>query len=358
MFRLIAAALFLVLSSAYAGEILTIAGSEGQGFAGDGGPAAKAQFHEVNGLVRGPDHALYVCDAKNQRIRRIAPDGTVSTFAGNGMAGFAGDGGPATKASLNEPYEARFDAAGNCYTVERLNHCVRRIDGKTGRISTVAGVGGKEGFGGDGGPATAALLSEPHSIIFDRAGDLYICDIKNHRIRKVTMKTGVITTFAGTGERKPTPDGAKISSAPLNGPRALDVDADGNLWVALREGNAIYKTDLRASTLHHMAGIGGKPGFAGNGGPAKEALLGGPKGISVGPDGMVYFADTESNSIRYIDTRKGTVELLAGTGVKGNGPDGDPLKCQLARPHGIFVDTDGAVYIGDTDNDRVRTIRR
>src|SRR4029450_1960168 len=112
------------------------------------------------------------------------------------------------------------------------------------------------------GPATAALLSEPHSIIFDRAGDLYICDIKNHRIRKVTMKTGVITTFAGTGERKPTPDGAKISSAPLNGPRALDVDADGNLWVALREGNAIYKFDLRAGTLHHMAGVGGKPGFA------------------------------------------------------------------------------------------------
>jgi len=154
--RPIVPALVLAVSSAFAAEIRTIAGAEGQGFAGDGGPAAKARFHEVNGLIRGSDHALYVCDAKNQRIRRIAPDGTVSTFAGNGMAGFAGDGGPATKASLNEPYEVRFDAAGNCYTVERLNHCVRRIDGKTGMISTVAGVGGKEGFGGDGGPATAA----------------------------------------------------------------------------------------------------------------------------------------------------------------------------------------------------------
>src|SRR4029453_13264596 len=116
---------------------------------------------------------------------------------------------------------------------------------------------------------------------------------------------------------------------------------DGNLWLALREGNAIYKIDMRESMLHHMAGIGGKPGFTGNGGPAREALLGGPKGISVGPNGNVYFADTESHSIRYIDVRKGTVELLAGTGRKGNGPDGDPLKCQLARPHGIFVEVDG-----------------
>ena len=339
-------------------EIRTIAGTGTKGFSGDGGPAMAAEFHEVNGLVRGPDGALYVCDVKNQRIRRIDRDGIVSTFAGNGTAGFSGDGGPAIGASLNEPYEVRFDAAGNCFFVERLNHCVRRVDANTGIISTVAGTGGKAGFLGDGGPATSALLSEPHSIAFDRAGDLYICDIRNHRVRKVAMKTGVITTFAGTGEGKPTPDGAKVSEAPVNGPRALDVDARGNLWLALREGNAIFRIDLQGGVLHHVAGAGGKPGFAGTGGPAKEAVLGGPKGVSVGPDGNVYFADTESHTIRYIDVQKGTVELLAGTGTRGNGPEGDPLKCQLARPHGIFVDTDGAVYIGDTDNDRVRVIRR
>jgi streptogramin lyase len=358
VFRLLPVLLVCLVDQTQGAEIQTIAGTGTKGFTGDGGPAAAAQFHEVNGLVRGPDGAMYVCDTKNQRVRRIAPDGRVATFAGNGTAGFSGDGGPATAAALNEPYEVRFDAAGNCFFVERLNHCVRRVDAKSGTISTVAGTGGKAGFGGDGGPATSALLSEPHSIAFDRAGDLYICDIRNHRVRKVAMKTGVITTFAGNGQAKPTPDGARIGETSVNGPRALDVDAKGNLWLALREGNAIYRIDLQEGTLHHVAGVGGKPGFAGNGGPAREAVLGGPKGISVGSDGNVYFADTESHSIRYVDARKGTVELLAGTGVRGNGPDGDPLKCQLARPHGIFVDADGAVYIGDTDNDRVRVIRR
>ncbi len=349
--------LVLTVGAASAAEITTFAGSGSKGFTGDGGLATHAQFHEVNGVVIGPDRAVYICDTKNHRIRRIAPDGKVSTFAGNGTAGFSGDGGPATEASLNEPYEVRFDRGGNCFFVERLNHCVRRVDAKTGKISTEAGVGGETGFLGDGGPATAALFAEPHSIAFDRSGDLYVCDIKNHRVRKVTMKTGIITTFAGTGDRKPTPDGGKLATSPLNGPRTLDLDGQGNLWLALREGNAIYRIDLSSGTLHHVAGIGGKPGFAGNGGPARQAQLGGPKGISVGPDGKIYFADTESHSVRYIDLKKGTVEVLAGTGAKGNGPDGDPLKCQLARPHGIFVDTDGAVYIGDTENQRVRVVR-
>jgi streptogramin lyase len=342
---------------AMAGEIRTVAGTGAKGFSGDGGPAAKAQMNNVFGLVRGPDGALYVCDTDNQRIRRIAADGTISTFAGNGTRGFSGDGGKALQAAMNEPYELRFDAAGNCFVVERMNHCVRRIDAKTGMIATIAGTGGKAGYGGDGGAATAALLSEPHSIQFDRSGDLYICDIRNHRVRRVEMKNGTISTFAGTGEAKATPDGAKIAGTPLKGPRALDLDAAGNLWLALREGNAIYRLDLSAGTLHHMAGAGGKAGFAGNGGPAKEAVLGGPKGVSVAPNGDIYFADTESHSIRKIDMKKGTVELVAGTGAKGDGPEPNPLECKLARPHGVFVDRDGAVFIGDSEAHRVRVVR-
>jgi streptogramin lyase len=166
----------------------------------------------------------------------------------------------------------------------------------------------------------------------------------------------MISTFAGTGERLPTPDGAKLANAPLNGPRAIDFDKDGNMWLALREGNAIYRLDLTAGTIHHVAGTGQK-GFTGNGGPAKQATLSGPKGISVAPDGKVYFADTESHSVRLIDVRKGTVELVAGTGERGDGPEGDPLKCRLARPHGIFVDVDGTVFIGDSENHRVRVIQ-
>jgi streptogramin lyase len=347
----------LLACTTTAAEIHTIAGTGSKGFSGDGGPAAQARMNNVFGLVRGPDGALYVCDTDNQRVRRISPDGTISTFAGNGTRGFSGDGGKAVDAAMNEPYEVRFDTVGNCFVVERLNHCVRRIDAKTGVITTIAGTGGKSGFGGDGGPATAALLSEPHSIQFDHSGNLYICDIRNHRIRRVDMKTGIISTFAGTGEAKPTPDGAKIAGTPLKGPRALDADASGNLWLALREGNAIYKLDLESGTLHHVAGAGGKPGFKGNGGPAKEAVLGGPKGISVAPNGDIYFADTESHSIRRIDRKKGTVELVAGTGEKGDGPEPDPLQCKLSRPHGIFVDKDGTIFIGDSEAHRVLAVR-
>ena len=169
--------------------------------------------------------------------------------------------------------------------------------------------------------------------------------------------TGAVTTFAGTGEKLPTPDGAKFATAPLRGPRAVDFDADGNLWLALREGNALYKLDLAAGTLHHVAGTG-KSGFTGNGGPAKLATLAGPKGVSIGPDGRVYLADTESHSIQVVDPNAGTIDLLCGTGQKGDSPDGpDPRRCKLARPHGVFVDADGAVYIGDSENHRVRVVK-
>jgi len=339
-----------------AADVRNYAGTSMKGFSGDGGPAPAAQFGECFGLTRGPDGALYVCDCDNQRIRRIAPDGTISTVAGNGVRGYSGDGGPALQASLNEPYEVRFDGAGNLFFVERLNHVVRRVDAHTGIITTVAGCG-KEGFGGDGGPATAAMLKQPHSIGFDQQGDLYICDILNHRIRKVAMKTGMISTFSGTGEKKPTPEGAPISGTPLNGPRALDFDRNGNLWLALREGNVVLKLDLATGTIHHIAGTG-KQGFAGNGGPALAATLSGPKGLSVGPDGNVYLADTESHSIRMIDLKNGRLELVAGTGAKGDGPEGDPLTSQFARPHGIFVDRDGSIFVGDSENHRVKVIRQ
>ena len=166
----------------------------------------------------------------------------------------------------------------------------------------------------------------------------------------------MITTFAGTGERSPTPDGAPFVTAPLSGPRALDFDRRGNLWVALREGNAIYTLDLSGGIIHHIAGTG-KKGFTGDGGPAKEATFSGPKGISVAPDGNVFIADTENHVIRRFDVRSGIITRIAGTGVKGHGPDGDPLACALDRPHGVFVDADGALFIGDTEGQCIRVVR-
>lgn len=343
--------------------VRTIAGTGKPGYSGDrwqGLPAKQPSLlNNPFGIVAGPEgYREYVCDTGNHCVRRLGVLGDIRTVAGTGKAGYSGDGDISLSAEMNEPYEARFDRAGNLYVVEMRNHVVRRIQGRDGigSVSTFGGTG-KPGFSGDGGPATKAEFNQPHAIQFDPAGRfLYVCDIGNHRLRRIDLQTGVINTFAGDGSKGPTPDGAKTGpDLPLNGPRAIDFDADGNMWLALREGNAVYKLDLRGGTIHHAAGTG-KQGFTGNGGPARDATLSGPKGISVGPDGNVYLADTESHSVRMIDVKRGTLELIAGTGEKGDGPDGDALKCRFARPHGIFVDRDGVILVGDSENHRVRVI--
>ena len=340
---------------ALAGEVVTVAGNGQKARTGDGGDAQKAACGEPYGISHGPDGALYICEIATHVIRRVdEKTGKISTVAGSGEMGYAGDGGPALKAKLNQPYEIRFDTEGNMYFVEMKNHLVRRVDKKTGIISTVAGTG-KAGFSGDGGPATKAQLKVPHSITLDHSGNLYICDIGNHRIRRVDLKSGVITTFSGTGEKKPTPDGAQVSGTPLKGPRALDFDGKHSLFLALREGNAVYRIDLKTQSLHHIAGTG-KKGYTGHGGPALKATLSGPKGIAIGPNGDVYFADTESHTIRVIRRKTGIIETVVGDGQRGDGPDGDPLKCRTNRPHGVFVSKSGEVYIGDSENYVVRKL--
>lgn len=338
-----------------AADVTTVAGNGQNRYSGDGELATQAAVAQPFGVVIGPDKALYVCEVGSHVIRRVDPvTKIISTVAGNGKKGYSGNGGPATEAMLNEPYEVRFHKNGDMFFVEMQNHIVRRIDSKTGIIELVAGDGAM-GFGGDGGPAIEAKFNRPHSIALDNDGNLYICDIGNHRIRKVDLSSGVVSTFAGTGERKPTIDGASIAGNPLNGPRALDFDGDHTLMLALREGNAIYKLDLGSSIIHHVAGTG-KSGYAGDGGPAKDATLSGPKGVALGPDGDIYFADTESHTVRVVLAKTGIIETVVGDGGKADGPDGDAGKCRMDRPHGIFVDTAGRIYVGDSNNHRVRML--
>ena len=350
-------ALSCAASSVSAQEVITILGTGQAGWSGDGGLGSAAKCGAPFGIVVGPDGALFVCETTSHVIRRIDPDTQlVTTVAGTGgKSGHAGDGGPATEALLHEPYEVRFDTDGHMFFVEMKGEVVRRVDSRTGIISTIAGTG-TAGFSGDGGPATAAQLKQPHSIALDNTGHLYICDIGNNRVRRVDLAKGTINTFGGTGERKPTPDGAAVAGTPLNGPRALDFDGRGALVLALREGNAIYRVDLKQLTYQHVAGTG-KSGYSGDGGPAQRAQLAGPKGVSLGLNGDIYFADTESHTIRVIRAKSGIVETLVGDGTKGDGPDGDPKQCRLARPHGVYVDGSDNVYIGDSDNHRVRVYR-
>lgn len=354
-----ASALAMISVTAGAGaewKIATFAGTGVEGFGGDGGPAVVAEINDPYGVVRGPDGAIWFCEHNGHRIRRVARDGSISTIAGTGAKGYTGDGGPAREATLNLPHEIRFDRAGNLFIADTGNNAVRRIDAKTGIIATIAG-GASRGYTGDGGPGSAAGLRGPHSIQFGREGQLYICDVGNHVIRVIDPHTGIIRTLAGTGKPGPTPDGAPVAGTPLNNPRSLDVDREGNLWLATREGNQVFKLDLPAGVIRHVAGTG-QAGFAGNGGPAKLATLSGPKGIALDAAGNVWLADTESHTVRMIDARTGRMELIAGTGARGNGGDGDPLKCAMDRLHGIFVDADGSVFIGDSEAHRVRVLRK
>ena len=338
--------------------VRTVAGTGVAGYEPEGTAGLEAHRTLINnpyGIVNGPDGALYFCEVDTGRTRRLdLATNRLTTIAGNGVKAYAGDGGPALQASFSAPHEIRFDAAGHLYVVERDAHVVRRVDARTGVVSTVAGTGAR-GFSGDGGPATQAQLSQPHSIAFDASGRLLICDIGNARVRAVDMATGLITTFAGTGERAATPDEASIEGTPLRGPRSLDTDDQGNVYLVLREGNAVFQLDGRAGRLRRIAGTG-ETGYSGDGGPAMSATFNGPKGIAwSAADQSLYVVDTENHAIRRVDLRTSIITTAIGTGQRADGPDGDPLRCAMARPHGVVVHRN-ILYVTDSENHRVRSL--
>jgi len=341
---------------ACAAPVRGLAGAAVTTLIGNGRPGlSDRQVNNPYGLAIGPDGTLLFCDLDNQRIRRIdLRTRRTTTVAGNGQRGHAGDGGRAIDAALNMPHEIQLDRAGNLYIAERDNHVIRKVDAASGVISTFAGTG-VAGFGGDGGPAAQAQLRAPHSIAVDPGGRrLLICDTGNHRIREVDFASGTIATFAGTGERRPTPDGAGLLGTSLNGPRALAFDDSDNVYLALREGNAIYRINTTSATMHHVAGTG-EHGYAGDGGPARAAKLAGPKGLAWFRD-RLYVADTESHTMRCIDLKSAIITTVLGTGRRGDGPEPDPRRCALSRPHGVLVDRAGALYVADSEAHRIRVL--
>lgn len=280
------------------------------------------------GVEIGPDGALYVTEIEQHRILRVdLTSGAVRTVAGG------------QDSALREPYEVRFDARGEMYFVEMVGQVVRRANLSEGSTALLAGTPGEKGFGGDGGPARAARLSNPHSIALDtEKKHLYVADIGNHRIRRVDLDSGEIDTVAGTGEKRLPRDGERAAGRPILGPRALYVQGR-DLWIALREGNSVWRMGLDTGRLRHVAGTGQK-GYSGDGGDPKNATFNGPKGIAAGPDGKVYVVDTENHVVRVIDVPANRIESLG-------------TQAGMDRPHGICVGPDGTVYVGDTNRGRV-----
>jgi len=335
--------------------------------------------------------------------------GTLSTLAGTGDPGFAGDGRQASLATLNEPKGLAIDGQGHLFIADSENHVVRRIDRATGLITTVAGCAPDEAmqaprpgvaepvfeeeadplaetshktteqftqqtdlsgtvryligaaapkrFGGDGGPATEAMLNFPTAVAVDARGHLYIADTMNHRIRRVDARTGIVTTLAGTGQARFSGDGGPADHAALNEPAALAVDAQEQLYIADQSNNRVRAVDLKTGVIRTVAGTG-TAAYDGDGKPATESSLAGPSGLAVAA-GTLYIADTFNGRIRSVDLATGLIDTVAGDGgsYRYQSPD-DPPSASVSRPSGIALDRDGNLFLTDSDSHLVRRWER
>ena len=351
----------VALASPGVGDIETFAGDGTAAFAGDGGPAISASLESPSGVAVDGDGNVFI-SSRSDRVRKVAVgSGTIATVAGNGVSGFAGDGGLATAARLSDPQGITLDAAGNLYIADTFNWRVRRVDQATQIITTVAGEG-TSGFSGDGGLATAAQLDQPSGVAVDAAGNLYIADRANHRIRRVDASTSVITTIAGSGATGVgnggfSGDGGAATSARMDLPADVAVDASGNLFV-VEEGNSVVRRiDGSTGVITTVAGTG-VAGFSGDGGAATSAHLGArPRGLALDGDGNLLISDGFNHRIRMVDAASGIITTVAGTGTAGFSGDGGPAtSATIDQPDHVAVDLSGNVLVVDQANHRVRLI--
>lgn len=337
-----------------AGKIQTYVGTGESGYAGDGGPAASALLNEPFMCEFDAVGNLYIAEAKNHCVRRVdALTGVITTVAGTGQAGYTGDGGPATQATFNEPYSLQVDANGDIYIVDRLNAVVRKVAGATGIIATVAGTG-EPGYSGDGGPGNQARLREPNDCFLDGKSGLLIADIQDQRVRRLDLSSGLISTFAGNGEKERSGDGQPAVQASIMGARAVCMDSKGNTYICEREGNGIRVVDARG-IMKTLAGTGER-GFEGDGGPAITATWGSPKAIRCDHQDNLVVVDTENHAIRVIDITTGVVTTTAGGRLGGEGDGGAATDAAMDRPHGCGIDAQGNLYVADSNNHRVRVV--
>jgi DNA-binding beta-propeller fold protein YncE len=398
-----------MFAAARSGTIQTIAGNGEPGYGGDGGSASSASLNEPKHVAVDGAGRLYIADSENHVIRRVdlvtgviatvagqpgdsigevAPasstsepadddplggpthadaqrftqlrdlSGTVRFLTGSSDMGqrFGGDGGPALTAVLNFPGAVAVDAEGNLYIADTMNHRVRKLTAATRDIQTIAGTGHRR-FSGDGGPAVAAALHDPSALALDRAGNLYIADQGNHRVRRVDLETGVMTTVAGVGESMYNGDDMPALEAGLAGPSGLACAGDGTLYIADTFNNRIRAVDLKTGLIRSVAGDGGDYRYQpeGEGGPSRS--LSRPYGIALMPNGDLLITDSDNHLIRKWERQSGRIIRIAGSGTSQyNGDGGSALETGLNYPFGVAVDAAGNVFIADTFNHRIRLI--
>ncbi|WP_263364961.1 NHL domain-containing protein [Edaphobacter acidisoli] len=313
------------------GNITTIAGTGVQGFAGDSGPATAAELDSPQGLAIDASGNIYIADTHNHRIREVkAANGNITTIAGTGAAGNSGDSGPATAAELDLPTALAIDASGNLYIADTHNHRIREINAATGIITTIAGTG-TEGYSGDNGPATAAELDSPQGLAIDTTGNLYIADTHNHRIREVIATTGIITTIAGTGTAGNSGDSGPATAATLRLPRGIATDATGNLYLTDVTAQSVRKVNATTGQITTIAGSGTQ-GFSGDGSAATSATLDSPRAAAISPSGLATFADAANQRIRQLNSANPPIiQTIAGPGATTpTGPTNTPAPAIVA----------------------------
>ncbi len=371
MFSLLAVASLPFADSARAQSITlartisTVAGTGTSGYGGDGGAATSAQLQRPWGVAVDAAGNLYIADQANNRIRKVDTSGNITTFAGTGTAGFFGDAGPAISAELNNPYNVATDRAGNVYIADYYNSCVRKVD-TSGTITTVAGIGGSYGFSGDGGPATSASMSAPIGLAIDPAGNIYIGDYFNNRVRVVNVQAsamtiagvmipaGAIMTVAGNGMAGYTGDNNAATVAELNGLNGVALDSAGNIYIADYDNNVIRKVTT-AGVISTFAG-NGTQGSSGDGNPATSAELYKPWTVVMDSAGDLYIGDEGNYRVRKVDT-SGNITTVAGTGTLGYAGDGGPaVSAEFDYPSGVALDGAGNLYVGDLLNSVIRKV--
>ena len=323
--------------------ISTIAGTGTQGYTGDGGLAVDANLSDPFMCELDNDGNIYIVEATNHCIRLLdAKTQIISTLAGTGVAGYSGDGGPATKATFNEPYAVQIDKNGDIYIVDRLNAAIRKIQRSSGIITTLAG-----GTAGGG-------YIEPNDCFLDSDGHLIVADVQSQKITSIDLPTGQISDIAGNGEKARKGDGLPALEASIFGARAVCKDSLGNLYICEREGNGIRRVDSLTGLMSTVAGTG-HPGYDGDGGSAITSTWNGPKAIRYHDNSLVV-VDTENHAVREIDLDTLKVQTTAGGHKGGDGDGGLAVSAGLDRPHACSIDPSGNLYIADSDNHRVRMV--